>query len=432
MREFRAVHLDPAAAEELQAIRSFEKRTDLGGRESFVTESQFDLEVEQRIFAQHRGHSAAGARADLRPRRPARPPRARRTHHDPRRLEFGDVGEKLKRFRGRPAQGVVDFPRLDHRAQPGTLRRAFLHRLQQRQEPRFVARARVLAQSLAERQMLRATLRGQLRRVGRDERERRLCVGAVFGEIEVYAANEVPGRMACSQKFLERSLRLPALLPERRANLRPQAGKNLRIQVLTAGHRRRGVRERRECVRRRRRHLARIRGGILREARRGRAQNGDIARSEIAPIGKVDRQRSADFAKPQPQQPVPGAARKRRFESLQEFERQRRRISRWREKQVILWRENGTSACRHRVIQRSPPRRRTAGASSIAMMPRRIAPGHAQSLLAGRSPRRLHPGIVTRGDLLDDPSWRPAHLPPRRSALVDSRGSNRQSSRWLL
>jgi hypothetical protein len=54
--------------------------------------------------------------------------------------------------------------------------------------------------------VLRATLRRQLRRIPRNEREWRLFIGPVLGKIEMHSADEMPDGIAISEKFLERSL----------------------------------------------------------------------------------------------------------------------------------------------------------------------------------------------------------------------------------
>ena len=114
----------------------------------------------------------------------------------------GHVLQELQRLRRAPAQRVVDLARIDHGLQPGACLGRALHRHQQRQQALAVARAGVLLQRLAERQMLRLAFGRKPRRVGRQERERRLLVLAVLGEIEVHAADQVPGRMAALEELL--------------------------------------------------------------------------------------------------------------------------------------------------------------------------------------------------------------------------------------
>ena len=58
-----------------------------------------------------------------------------------------------------------------------------------------VRRAGVFAQRLASGTMLRPGLRRKPRRVGRHEGERRLRVAAVLGQVEMHAADQVPGRV---------------------------------------------------------------------------------------------------------------------------------------------------------------------------------------------------------------------------------------------
>ena len=210
---------------------------------------------------------------------------------------------------------MIDFPGLDHLTQPRTLRRALLHGLQEREEPRLVARPRILPQRLTERQMLRATLCRQLRRVGRDEREWRLFVGTVLGKVEVYAADEVPGGIAGPQKFLQRRFLVRAFLTECHIDLGPKIGEHLGGQILATRHRRCRIDERRQRICRRRRHLAHVRSAIRGQSVHRRAQHRDVPRSEIAPVGKFRRQSGADLAQPKFEQPVSNAACKRGLEA---------------------------------------------------------------------------------------------------------------------
>ena len=180
------------------------------------------LEVEQGVQAERGRRLAADRRADLRARRPVRAPRPGHAHDDAGRLEPRQIGQQLERLRGRPAQRVEDLARIDHRLQPRALLGRALHGQEQREQPRLVGGARVLAQGLAERQVLGLRLRRQPRRVRRQEGERRLLVPAVLGEVEVDAADQVPGRAPAREELLNRGLRLGQLHAERRVDRVPE------------------------------------------------------------------------------------------------------------------------------------------------------------------------------------------------------------------
>ena len=68
---------------------------------------------------------------------------------------------------------VEDLARVDHGLQPGTALGRSLHGKKQREQAILVCRAGILAQSLAQRKMLRLGVRRQPRRVGGKKRERR-------------------------------------------------------------------------------------------------------------------------------------------------------------------------------------------------------------------------------------------------------------------
>lgn len=63
--ELLGVHLDPVAAQELQAIAALEQGLYFGLCEWVVTQGDAHVEVEQGVHAQHRGLLAANAGADL-------------------------------------------------------------------------------------------------------------------------------------------------------------------------------------------------------------------------------------------------------------------------------------------------------------------------------------------------------------------------------
>jgi len=104
----------------------------------------------------------------------------------------------------------------------GTLVRGPLHGEEQRQQPGSVSRARVLCDRAAERKMLCVRVCRQSRGVSCEKRERYFGVSTVFGEIEVYAANEIPSGTLAPEKVLKRGFRFGKLRLERRSQLVPE------------------------------------------------------------------------------------------------------------------------------------------------------------------------------------------------------------------
>ena len=102
----------------------------------------------------------------------------------------------------------------------------------------YLAGPGVFLQRLAERQMLRLRFKRKPRRVGRQECKRRVFVLAVLGEIEVHAANQVPGGMAAFEELLHGELGYGQFGIEGRIDAMPQVGQQDGRQVFCAGHRR--------------------------------------------------------------------------------------------------------------------------------------------------------------------------------------------------
>ena len=223
-----AIDFDPASAHQVQAVRRGEQLLDLRRGQRFAVEADAHLEVEQRVRAETRRRLAPDGGGDLRTWRTIRPPGARHAHDDARGLEAGHIGQQLKRLGGRPAQRVIDLARVDHRLQPRALGGGALDRQEQREQPRLVGGAGVFAQRAAERQVLRLGVRRQLRRVGRQKRERRVIVPAVLGEVEMDAADEMPRRVLALEKRLDRRLRFGELGSKRRGDLSPERFENAR------------------------------------------------------------------------------------------------------------------------------------------------------------------------------------------------------------
>src|SRR5713226_8231654 len=103
---------------------------------------------------------------------------------------------------------MEDLARLHHLLEPRAAFRRALDWKQQREEALLVDSARVLAQGLAERQMLSLAVRRQPARVGGQEGEGKLLVPAVFGQVEVHPSQEVPDRVQALQEVLDGGLGL--------------------------------------------------------------------------------------------------------------------------------------------------------------------------------------------------------------------------------
>ena len=137
--------------------------------------------------------------------------------------------------------------------------------------------------------MLGPGLRGQLGRVGRQKRERRLIIAAVLGEVEVNAADQMPRRALTLEKLLDRRLRFGELGSKRLSGLGPERLEYRGREVLGAGHRRRG---RGECV-----EFSNRGRGYWRHVRVEigmRANGRDQPRGKVAPVAEVRRKRGPD------------------------------------------------------------------------------------------------------------------------------------------
>ena len=154
-----AVEFDPPPSHQREPIRPSQQIADFGGCERFTIERDFHMEIEQRVLSQSRRRLSAHGAGDSRPRGTIAPPRRRHANHHARRLQVRDVAQKLPGLTWRPAQRMKDFTGVDHGLQPRARLRRALHRNQQGQEAFLVGRARVLAQRLPQRQMLRLGLR---------------------------------------------------------------------------------------------------------------------------------------------------------------------------------------------------------------------------------------------------------------------------------
>ena len=231
---------------------------------------------------------------------------------------------------------MVDLPRIHHRLQPRATFSRALHRQQQREQPFAVRRAGVFAQRLAERQVLRFRMRRKASRVGREKGERRRLVAAVFGEIEMHAADEIPRGIPALEELLDGKPRLAEFRTERALELAPQIAQDGGAQILRAGDRRRGGREGLQFLRRRR---ARMHLRTKRLCIRQRADRVHIARAEFAPVAENGRQGGGDLFRAELQQSVTGAAREGIVESSRDSRVERRSVLRGRKGQMAVRRQ---------------------------------------------------------------------------------------------
>ena len=174
---------------------------------------------------------------------------------------------------------------------------------QEREEPLLVGRARVLAQRLAERQVLGLAVRREPAGVGREKGEGRLLVLAVLGEVEVHPPDEVPGRVQALEEVLDRGLRLGELAWRRPSPSSLQSARSTSAVRYSAP----GITGAAEASDARSSSAGD--GGtstlVLLDVR-PRAECGDVAVAELPPVGEDRRQDLTDLGGPEPQEPVPG------------------------------------------------------------------------------------------------------------------------------
>jgi hypothetical protein len=173
-----------------------------------------------------------------------------------------------------------------------------------------------------------------LRRVGRQKRERSLFIPAVLGEIEVHAADETPRRAPMLEKLLDRPLRFGEFGSKRGRGLSPERCKNRGRDVLGAGHRRHGRGERLEFLHRGRRY-----GRVVRLEIGMHADRRHQPRGEVAPVAKVCWKDGSDLRGAELEQSVARAASKRAFEPARERGRWLDGLVRHGEQQVAARRQ---------------------------------------------------------------------------------------------
>jgi hypothetical protein len=301
-----AVELDPAAAQQRQAVGAGEQGADLRLGERLAVQRDGDREIQQSGEPQLGRRVAADGRRHARARRAAGVPAGRHAQDDAGGFQIGGGAEQAGGVGGTPAQRVVDPAALDQLAQPGAALGGALHRQQQRQQ--LVAVAGVGPQGLAQRQVLRAGLGGKLRGVGGHEGERRVRVAAVLGQVEVDAPDQVPGRVQRLEEVLQAAAG-GLERPRRRFGQRgPERAQHVGRQILGPRHHRCRQHQRGQVGLARRRDAGQGRRRLGR--RRVQAERGHVARGEVAPPDEDRRQGLAQLGGPESEQSRPGAGGK--------------------------------------------------------------------------------------------------------------------------
>ena len=152
----------------------------------------------------------------------------------------GRLWRKRDASAGPQRSGWKISPGVDHRPQPVAVFRGALHRQQQGQQFVAVRRPGVFAQRLTERDVLGRGLGGQARRVGRHEGEGLFGVAAVFRQVEMHAADQVPRRVQRVQEALQAGSGGGEGCGEGQRQFIPQRQQDGLGQVFRPGHHRRG------------------------------------------------------------------------------------------------------------------------------------------------------------------------------------------------
>ena len=154
------------------------------------------------------------------------------------------------RLRGCPRERLEHGAAIDQILRDGARPRGALHRLEQGQQRRLVARAGVLAQRLSEGEMLGLRPRRQPRRVGRHEGEGRVGIVLVLREVEADAPDEIPRRACLPQECLDSAVPRGELVADGGGHPRTQIREDGWRHVFAARHRRRRGGQRGQLVRR--------------------------------------------------------------------------------------------------------------------------------------------------------------------------------------
>ena len=154
------------------------------------------MKVEERSLPQPRWWPAADGGRHLGAGRTICSPGRRHAYNYAGAFKLLHIAQKLHGLRGNPPERVENVSCVDHGPKPRTALGRTLDREKQGEQSVSIFRAGILAQGLAERNMLSLGVRGKARRVSGKKGERRGFILAVFGKIEVHATDQVPRRIA--------------------------------------------------------------------------------------------------------------------------------------------------------------------------------------------------------------------------------------------
>lgn len=152
------------------------------------------------------------------------------------------------RFGRRPGERFVDRALVDEFAQPRQCGGGSLQRREQSHQAPPVRRARIFAQRVAERPVLRGATSGKRGHVGGKEGERILRVGSVLGEMQRHATDRAPLRRVRAQPVRCGAPRLATSLANRRIERAPGRLQRLDVEILEPRHRRRVEQPRRQLA----------------------------------------------------------------------------------------------------------------------------------------------------------------------------------------
>ena len=304
-----AIDLDPLAAHQRQPLLAGQHRLDLLGGERLAVECHLHREREQLVRRQLPGR-ASDPDPHLGGRRPARAPPVGHPHHDARLLERRDLAQEPVRLGRRPRQRVIEVLALEELGHQLALLRRPLDRHQERQQASPVPLRRRLGQRARQGRVLDAALAAGAERMRRQERERRLGIGAVLRQVKADLADRVPRPAVRPQELLHRPAEARHLTAQRLGRLRPQRAHHLAIQILRPVERRRALDQRRDLL------LARVQRGSFAQPLQLwlRHHPRHHALADVAHPPERRLQRRGRMVKPHIDDGVPGPARRRRLQ----------------------------------------------------------------------------------------------------------------------
>ena len=239
-----AVDLDPFAAQQHEVLGAGEQGCDLDLGQRLAFQHHVHAKIQQTVQSDGRWRAAADCCGHLRSGGTAGAPGRGHADDDPGPLELGDAVQQARRVAGSPTQGMEDIPSIDHLLQPDTVFSGALNRQKQGQQLVAVRRASIFAQRLAKGNMLRPGLGGEAGGVGRHEGEGPVGIAAIFRQVEMDPADQVPGRIQAGQESLQVCSRGGKGRGERARHLVPQRGQDIPGQILGPRHHRRGQHQR--------------------------------------------------------------------------------------------------------------------------------------------------------------------------------------------